>query len=236
MTSDHEWVEMGRLAELGLLSAELVHELRQPVFAVKALCQIIRQQVANGADLAKVLEQLNLLEQQVDLLDTLVARYARSGRRPEGTLRPVQLGPAAMAGVEVLRHRARRVAKKLVVEIVDDSVPVTGDPVAIQQITANLVSNALDAASGRVVVRVNTCELQVQDDGPGVPEEVGPHLFEPFFTTKPVGKGTGLGLAVARHLADDAGAVVSWESNDRGTCFTVRFQPATAEPSSGEPR
>ena len=214
------WLETARLAELGLLSAELTHELRQPVFAIKALAQLLRSRAA-GPDSAT----LDLLLSQVGTLETLLHRYAGSGRRPGEVAVPLMLGPAVEAGAGLLRPRAVSRGLALAVEVEPDEFAVLGDPVAVQQITSNLLQNALDAARSRVVVRSARGCLSVIDDGPGVAEDVRDHLFEPFFTTKPPGKGTGLGLAVVRQLADVVGATIALASDSGGTSFTVRFRP-----------
>jgi two-component system NtrC family sensor kinase len=91
------------------------------------------------------------------------------------------------------------------------------DAARVSQALLNLVSNAIDASSesggGRVAVRVVADEsflrIQVDDDGPGLPEAVKQRLFEPFATTKPQGKGTGLGLAITRQIIDEHGGSVT---------------------------
>ncbi len=212
------WLETARLAELGLLTAELTHELRQPVFAIKALAQLLRGRVA-PTDQAT----LDLLLSQVGALETLLHRYAGSGRRPGAVPVPLMLGPAVESGANLLRTRANARGLKLTLSVEPDRFAVMGDPVAIQQITSNLLQNALDAARTGVVVSASDGALVVADDGPGLPELVRDHLFEPFFTTKPPGQGTGLGLAVVRQLADAIGASISLDSTPEGTTFRVSF-------------
>jgi len=214
------WLETARLAELGLLSAELTHELRQPVFAIKALAQLLRSR-AVGPDMAT----FDLLLSQVGTLETLLHRYAGSGRRPGEVAVPLMLGPAVEAGVGLLRPRAVSRGLALDLQVEPDEFAVLGDPVAVQQITSNLLQNALDAARSRVVVRSARGSLSVFDDGPGLADDVRAHMFEPFFTTKPPGKGTGLGLAVVRQLTEAVGATIALDSGEDGTRFTVRFRP-----------
>ena len=222
------WLETGRLAELGLMSSELVHELRQPVFAIKALTQLLRARMP-AAEHAT----LDLVLGQVDALETLLQRYAGSGRRPGTERVPLLLGPAVEAGASLLRPRATARGVRLEVLLEPDRFPVLGDPVGIQQVTQNLVQNALDAARGRVEVRASEGRLIVSDDGPGLPDAVREHLFEPFYTTKPPGQGTGLGLAVVSHLTRAVGARVEVESGPSGTRFTVIFLGVDDETCDG---
>lgn len=224
MSAPERYLETGRLAELGLLASEMVHELRQPVFAIKALAQMMHGRVLDG-DRA----QMALLLDQVTTLETLLGRYAGSARRPSSLVQPVVLGPAVESGVILLRARAIDRGVRLVLDLVPDEAPVLADPTSIQQVTANLVANAIDAARSQVTVRTGLASLEVEDDGPGISPEVGARLFEPFYTTKPPGKGTGLGLAVVRHLVETAGGDVRWQSDDEGTRFTVSFRRLTTE-------
>jgi two-component system, NtrC family, C4-dicarboxylate transport sensor histidine kinase DctB len=195
VTAPDRWLETGRLAELGLLTAELLHEVRQPVFAIKALSQMLHVR-ADGGDRA----QLETLLDQVAVLERIIDRYAGSGRPPSALLTALALGPAVEAGVLLLKHRADSRGIVLDLEVVAEGGVVRGEQAAIQQVTTNLVHNALDAAATRVDVHVEKGVLTISDDGPGIPLDIKERLFEPFVTSKPPGKGTGLGLAVSRHL------------------------------------
>lgn len=223
---DARWLETGRLAELGLLGTELVHELRQPLFAVKALAQIMAREDTADPRMALLLEQLGHMQGVVD-------RWADTGRRPGAALRPVALQTAVRAGVQLLHPRARNAQKVLELLSLGPEAAVVGDPVGIRQITANLVANALDAARTRVDVRTEGAELRVLDDGPGIPESVRARIFEPFFSTKPPGEGTGLGLAITAHLVRGAGGALSCRPTDEGTLFVVTFARADGAPVAG---
>ncbi len=227
-TDDARWLETGRLAELGLRSSELLHELRQPLFAVKALAQLLERDVDPAAR-----ERVAALLDQVGHIERLVDRHADATRRPAADLRPVDLGAAVEAGVAVLRHRAELHRKALALHVARPQHAVLGDPVSIQQITTNLVANALDAARSRVRVRVEATLLEVHDDGPGIPRDLRDRIFEPFFSTKPPGEGTGLGLAITAHLVRATGGQIDCRSSAEGTVFAVRFTAAARHTAAG---
>ncbi len=211
-----QWMETGRLAELGRRSAELIHELRQPVFSAKALVEMMRQTDPDNASLAKV-------EVQLRHMQSLLDRYAVSGRRPRGCREPLHLQAIIETTAETMRARARIRQRRLKVEAAGPASAIYADPIGVRQIAINLIGNALDAARNQVTVTVEGSLLIVGDDGPGVPPEVASRIFDPFFTTKPPERGTGLGLAITRRLAEESGSVLEWDSSAAGTEFRVRF-------------
>ncbi len=100
----------------------------------------------------------------------------------------------------------------------------------LNQVWTNLVVNAVDAMDGRGVLRISTRSadddvvIEFTDDGPGMPPDVLERAFEPFFTTKDVGKGTGLGLDIARRIVVDRhGGEISFESVPGATTARVRL-------------
>ena len=92
------------------------------------------------------------------------------------------------------------------------------------------VESARPARRARIQVRVQREEggvrVQVEDNGPGIPEAVLPHLFEPFFTTKPPGKGTGLGLALCREYVARVGGTLQAENHPGGARFVLLLPEA----------
>lgn len=214
MNDDLQLTETGRLAELGLQAATLVHELRQPVFAVKGLAQVLLQRSPDNAQLSELLAQ-------VERLQTLVERYSDASRRPTGTATPTDIVSAVDAGVTLVgAHRPE-------VEIRWAPPPVLVfaqvDPVAVQQITSNLLRNAVEAARSLVEVRLTEHTLLIIDDGPGILPEIEARLGQPFVTSKPPGEGTGLGLTVTRSLVEVIGGRFSWTTGPTGTCFKVEL-------------
>lgn len=220
--SEPDWLQTGRLAELGLLSAELIHELRQPLFAVRALIQLHAASESGGGEALKpALEQLAHMER-------LLSAWGGSARPTDLDAEPVvPLAPPIRAAALVVRPRLRRLRRTLDVSLRDASGRVSGDPVAIQQITTNLLANAADASRSRVRLRLDGQRLEVEDDGRGLGPEVQARMFDPYYTTKGPEQGTGLGLAITRHLVLGVGAELSWDTSAGGTVFRVDFpEPA----------
>jgi len=217
-TEEAWWMETGRLAELGLLTAEMVHELRQPLFSIKSLVAMMRRDDPDHPHLV-------VLEQQVAHLDSLVGRYASNGRRRRGQPEPMDLWATIHTTAQTLQARARARQRLLHASKSGPARAILADPVGVRQIAGNLIGNALDAARAEVLVVVEDTWLIVHDDGPGVPPDVAQRIFDPFFSTKPPERGTGLGLAIARRLVEESGARLEWDSSATGTEFRVCFAP-----------
>jgi signal transduction histidine kinase len=150
---------------------------------------------------------------------------------------PVDLQSSLGNTVAVLRSKARTKSVSVEIRLEPGLPPVRGFAGELNQIWANLLDNALDAApeSGQVEV-ITACErdrvlVSIVDNGPGIPQDVTKRIFEPFFTTKPVGKGTGLGLDIVRRLAMHNEAEIEVRSVPGRTEFRVSLPAAEAQPA-----
>jgi signal transduction histidine kinase len=141
--------------------------------------------------------------------------------------KPVDVGQGLADTLAVLNAKAR--GKKLGVSLdVEADLPrIQGFGGELNQVWANLVDNALDAARGHVAVAAgrqgHSVVVRVVDDGPGLPPEIRERIFDPFFTTKPVGQGTGLGLDIARRLVLRHHGEIEVDSRPGHTQFSVRL-------------
>jgi signal transduction histidine kinase len=149
----------------------------------------------------------------------------------------VDLRDGLITTVAVLKAKARSKSVAVVVEIDDDVPRVQGFAGELNQIWANLIENALDAApeAGRVEVRAardgRRVAVRVVDNGAGIPPDVRERIFDPFFTTKPMGQGTGLGLDIVRRLVRHNDAEVAVESAPGRTEFKVLLPIADVLPA-----
>lgn len=200
-SDDDRVLETGRLAELGMLTASLIHELRQPLFALKAFAELLRQR----PDLAS--EYAERLLEQASTMESLLDGYGDFSRRPGSNQDFFDVRAPLRSALVILERRAH--AAGVLLEVDFGEVPgVLGSALALQQAVVNLGANAIDAVRGQegAWVRVGcrtvagqVC-IDVADNGPGLPQGMRENLFEPFRTTK-VG-GTGLGLVLTRQLLE----------------------------------
>ncbi|MEZ4240851.1 MAG: HAMP domain-containing sensor histidine kinase [Myxococcota bacterium] len=219
-------LNVAELAELGVLTASLLHELRQPLFAVKGLLQLARHRARQPAGEAMAPGDLDQLLHHVGHLEELVEHYAGLGRAEDSWVE-LDLRDAIDQVLVMLDHRIRQESVRVTVTPPRRESPallVHGRAVAVRQVVMNLLGNAIDAVADEPVreVRVHVtgdrhqARIEVSDSGPGLPEAVRERMFEPFVTTKPPGRGTGLGLYIARKLADEIGGEISLEPTPAG--------------------
>jgi PAS domain S-box-containing protein len=216
---------------LGLLS----HELRTPLNSILGWTRILS---SHQLDEAAAEQALETIDRNAKLQARLIDDMLDVSRIISGKLRldaqPVDLTTVINAAVETLRPAAEAKQIRLNVMLDFGTGSVLGDPVRLQQVIWNLVSNAVKFVprEGRVQVglrRVNShVELSVSDNGPGIDPEFLPHVFERFrqadSTTNKKYSGLGLGLSIVRHLVEmHGGTVEAANAKDGGAIFTVRL-------------
>jgi signal transduction histidine kinase len=139
--------------------------------------------------------------------------------------------------VRLVRHQLELTGIQLHLELDNDLPRVQCDAAQIEQVLLALIMNAIDAMPrggnlwlrARVLETSQEMEMQVRDDGMGIPPEILPQIFEPFLTTKESGHGVGLGLAISRSIIDRHGGHIEVQSEAaKGTTFTLRL-PLHAE-------
>ena len=228
------WARVARMAELGVMTSALLHELRQPLFAIKALAEMTAVE-GEGA----VSERMTSLLRQVAHMEEVVGHYGGLGRDDDTCLVFDARSPLQLT-LNMFRHRARRHGVDLRAELGAEPLWVRGRESAVRQIAINLVQNAVDAVAGRpervVAIRAglrdNMVYFEVRDTGMGISPERQAEVFEPFYTSKPVGQGTGLGLHITRLLAEDFGGTVDLASEEEvGTRLMISIPQAS--PGSG---
>jgi signal transduction histidine kinase len=165
-------------------------------------------------------------------LETHLKRFLDLGR-DGGRREPCPLAGVVGEAVELVRPQCRHAGIELSWQPPAEEAVVLGDPGQLGQLVLNVLGNAVEAAGpgGQVEVRLiakkERLVLEVWDSGPGPAAEVAGRLFEPFVTGKP--EGVGLGLAVARQVAEAHGGSIGWERTDGRTVFRVDL-PAALRP------
>lgn len=214
------------------------HDLRTPLAAIVAAADSLRSDIEWDAQDRR--EFVDDIAGEARRLDEIVRHLLDMSRIQGGALQLLlEWHDAGSAiGDQVRRLRASFPTHRIVFTPPHEPISVLVDSVALGEVIANLVENACrhtpDATTVGIEVRreQGTLEIEVHDDGPGIPGGVLPDLFQPFARARGLRDrhGTGLGLAVANALVEAHGGTLSAESaGERGTRFTIRIpQPAVA--------
>ncbi len=212
-----------RLRLLGQLSGGLAHQLRNGLAGAKLALQLHLRQASSSNDVSAVevaLRQLTLLEHQVKrLLDLGSSNVSK----PE----QIELTGLVQELCALVRPQCVHAGIELVVRFTEANCTLWADRGQLEQLIVNLVTNAIEAAGPNQTVEVlagrdeKALWVEVWDTGPGPSPEISERLFDFFVTSKP--EGVGLGLAVAKQIAERHGAELAWQRQNDRTCFRVRF-------------
>ncbi|MCB9597016.1 MAG: HAMP domain-containing histidine kinase [Sandaracinaceae bacterium] len=217
---------------LSTLSAEIAHELKNPLASVKGLGSLVAKDLEG-----KPAERMGVLRREVDRMQTILEELLNFSR-PLVPLAMEDVDGAALADDVVRMHEGSAVDRGVGLAVRAGSAHLTGDPRKIRQVLVNLVQNALHASSRgtEVVISIDavgdSIVFHVDDRGPGIAEEVRDRLFEAGVTTKH--QGSGIGLVVARALARQHGGDLVLGDREGGGCratLTLPITPAEEEPT-----
>ena len=247
---DRQLTHRGAARSVIALAAMLAHEIKNPLSGIRGAAQLLEQ---SAGDEDRVLTRL--ICDEADRIVKLVDRMEVFGDE-----RPVEREPV---NIHVVLEHVKRLAQSgfgrhiKFVETYDPSLPpVLANRDQLVQVFLNLVKNAAEAigenaADGEIQIttafrpgvrlslpgsksRVSLpLEFCVRDNGPGVPEDLMPHLFDPFVTTKPT--GSGLGLALVAKIVGDHGGIIECESQQRHTVFRVLMPMFTGDGAGPSP-
>ena len=232
---ENELRRVDRLAALGTMSAQLAHEIRNPLAAMRGSAQMLAQ----GKQSETSTQRLStILVREADRLGRLVENFLLFARPAPPQRVPVALDSLVEETVQMLQEDPMNCVKRLELDV--QPIRLEADPDQLRQVLLNLMRNAFQAvgAAGRVRVSVERAEasarVQVWDSAGSIPPAALQRIFEPFFTTK--SGGTGLGLSTALSIIRAHGGNIEVASSlEAGTGFTVILPMPSQESSVAYP-
>ncbi|MDG3087744.1 ATP-binding protein [Vibrio hannami] len=235
-----ELIQAEKLGALGQISAELVHEISQPLqatvtFLASTRLLIERQQFELAQDNLKEIDKL------LHRVSGIVTHLKTFSSKSSGLLSQVELQHVINNALLVLNTRIEKNDIELNWLAPELPVFVKADEIKLEQILVNLIRNAVDAIlmsnrfdKGRVAILLETksgkAVIRITDNGCGIEQEHLSKVFDPFFTTKPPGEGMGLGLSVSYGIVEEFGGRLEVSSSQDGsTTFSVILTQSSTE-------
>jgi nitrogen fixation/metabolism regulation signal transduction histidine kinase len=222
----------------GEVAKRLAHEIKNPLTPIQLSAERLASKLdgkVGAAEQTLLNKSVKTIVDQVDAMKRLVNEFREFGRMPEANLKPLDLNKLIKEVLSLYEAEKERVVIK---SELDAKCPlILGDEQLLRQVIHNLLQNAQDAVEDveapQIVIqtewriRSKRVRMSVQDNGGGFPESVLQRAFEPYVTTKT--KGTGLGLAVVKKIADEHNARIELKNSDdaessKGARVSISFQ------------
>jgi PAS domain S-box-containing protein len=231
-------VQSEKLSALGELTAGVAHELNQPLNGIKIISQSLLKDIEKGQFEEEELGQdLRDIVNQVDKMAEIIDHMRIFTRRSEGVPNEViEVNSIVEGAFKFLGQQLRNHNIEVAEDLGSDLPKIVGDPIRLEQVFLNLISNARNAIEGggkekmRIDIRTyadntnggSSVVIEVKDNGSGVPEHIREKIFQPFFTTNAPGTGTGLGLSVSSKIIEEHQGRIELKSEmGEGTTFRM---------------
>jgi C4-dicarboxylate-specific signal transduction histidine kinase len=237
-------VQAGKLATLGELTTGVAHELNNPLNNIGLFVGNAVDLVELGArDKGRIVREMERAMQQVRKATEIISHLRTFGRAAPFSRDPVSLRVVLMQALSLMREQLRLRDIQVTVDLGAGEPVVLGNPLQLEQVFINLLTNARDAVADSprkaihisVAVGSQAAEITFADTGPGIPPGLERRIFDPFFTTKQVGQGTGLGLSITYGIIKDLGGMISVVSPPgEGATFLIRLPLAPLDPKESQ--
>lgn len=233
-SAQKELIQAGKLAALGQLSVGITHEINQPLTAMASYLHSAGRRL----DKQQPEEVRVSLFKMKRLLDKIagITRHLKTFAREAGTeLVPVNLDRVICDALELMSSRIKDQNCKLSYQQGPPGLAVLAEPIRLEQVLVNLISNAIDAMQDcktsnldiQVASEGDKINIEVRDTGIGIPHDQLALIFDPFFTSKEVGEGLGLGLSISYNIVQDFGGQIQVTSEEgHGSSFILAINKA----------
>jgi PAS domain S-box-containing protein len=227
---EEQLLQNEKLTSLGLLAAGVAHEVNTPLAVISNYIQMLAKQIPPDDPRQKTIDRIVKQTFRASEIVNNLLNFSRTGG---AELAEVDLNDVLEETLTLVQHPFKTAQVTVIKNYKDELPPVLGSMTRLQQVFLNLLMNARDAMPGggmlevRTTARNGSVEVELTDNGAGIPPEHLHKIFDPFFTTKPTGRGTGLGLSVSYGIIKEhAGKVDVKSTPGKGTSFRLEFPAA----------
>jgi len=231
-------VQAGKLATLGELTTGVAHELNNPLNNIGLYIGNVIDRVHMGElETQPALADLESAMEQVRKATEIISHLRTFGRVAPVMFERVDIDDVIERALSLMHEQLRLRAIEVEFDLAADELVVHGNPIQLEQIFINLLTNARDALEHEEhrLVRISSArdgdkiKIVVADTGPGIAPEIQQRIFDPFFTTKEVGAGTGLGLSITYSIVKEHGGEIALAPASGGATFEIELPVAGDE-------
>ncbi len=227
--SQEKLVQSEKVAAWNQMARKVAHEIRNPLTPIRICAEDIKRSYdSNDPEFASILANaVETIGSEINRLNRITTEFSQFAKLPSPELKPTDIRRTIGDALRIYSDKIRE--KRLRVKFPQEAIIVDLDPDLISQIFVNLVKNGFEACGDDGIVEVNLikgkriAKILVEDNGPGVPDDVVDKLFTPLFTTKR--EGSGLGLVIAYRIAFDHGGRIRYEKREPGGARFVVVLP-----------
>ena len=221
-------IQASKMASVGKLAASVAHSIRNPLTSVKMRLFSLERSLEMTEEQS---EDMSVISSEIRHIDNVLRNFLEFSRRPRLKFQKISPSDVVDMAVDLIFPRLESHGTELVRERRERLPVIEADPDQLKEAFINLLVNASEALGqgGRIWVRENleeshgqkTLNIEIQDNGPGIPEGLKEQIFQPFFSTKD--NGTGLGLSIALKIIEEHGGKVEIETDRIGAVFFIHL-------------
>ena len=234
--AQQQLIHSEKLASLGRMAAGVAHEINSPLTGIVTFGHLLRKKFPEGTEDR---EDIEVIIDQANRCSTIIKGLLGFARATTADKAQTNINDVLESSLNIVKNKADFFNIKLSTNFEPSLNMVKADAPQLQQVFLNMIVNASDACEGKGAITIATSnvhdnghdyvQIEFRDTGYGIKDEDLEKIFEPFFTTKPVGKGTGLGLAVSHGIIQEHGGKITISTKiGEGTSFFI-WLPALKE-------
>ena len=234
--AQQQLIHSEKLASLGRMAAGVAHEINSPLTGIVTFGHLLLKKFPEGTEDR---EDIEVIIDQANRCSNIIKGLLGFARATTADKAPTNINDVLNSTLNIVKNKADFFNIKLSTSLDPSLAMVKADAPQLQQVFLNMIVNAADACEGKGSITITTsnvndsgqdyAQVEFKDTGHGIKDEALEKIFEPFFTTKPVGKGTGLGLAVSHGIIQDHGGKITISTKiGEGTSFFI-WLPALKE-------